>query len=81
MQIIKVVGAGIVGGFLLFLIPFLLIHVFFFLLLGGFLFRLFSWRRRRRMYFHRFQTGPSYYHPYGAKEGLEDRFSQNIQRI
>ncbi|MCE7065725.1 hypothetical protein [Dyadobacter sp. CY326] len=84
-QILKTVAGGILGGVVLFLIPFLLFKVLFFFLFIGFIFRLFGgrgygyrrWRHYDPSYFDRYEVQ----HPYEGKEGLRDPFYQNSKNI
>lgn len=82
ISILKVVAAGILGGILLFAIPFLLFKALFFFLIIGTIFRLMAGRRRRwghrHPYFHHYYAS-SYGFP--EKEGFHDRFSQNPKQI
>lgn len=82
-QVLRVIGAGLLGGLFLFILPFLLLKVFLFFLFFGILFRLFIGRGRRNW---RRQYQP-YYTPYEdvtgkfRKEGLKDDFQQLTIKI
>ncbi|WP_221390759.1 hypothetical protein [Dyadobacter sp. NIV53] len=81
-QIFKVTLAGILGGILLFAIPFLLFKVFFFFLLIGLLFRLFGGRGRRGWnYYQRFHRDYDRFYPSEGKENVRDQFQQNPQNV
>lgn len=81
-QLLRVIGAGLVGGLFLFILPFLLLKVFLFFLFAGLLFRVFAWRRRR--YWKQYQT---HFAPYEdvtghyRKEGLKDEFQRPTIKI
>ncbi len=79
-QVIKIIGAGILGGIFLFAIPFFLFKVFFFILFVSLFLRLLGWRSRRRwMYYHMYRHG---YHQHDLKkEGLEDHFQQGPKSV
>lgn len=81
-QLLRVIGAGLVGGLFLFILPFLLLKVFLFFLFAGLLFRVFAWRRRR--YWKQYQTHFAPYEdvtgPY-RKEGLKDEFQRPAIKI
>ncbi|TLV01095.1 hypothetical protein [Dyadobacter luticola] len=81
--ILKVVAAGILGGILLFAIPFILFRVVFFFLFIGFIFRLIAGRRARRWRrFHPYYSNYEVVEPFrGKEEGLHDHFNQNPKQI
>jgi|GEM_PF-2466654 len=80
--ILRVIGAGLLGGLFLFILPFLLLKAFFFFLFFGLAFRLMMGRRRRQ--WKRYQA---YYTPYEdvtaqfRKENLNDSFQRPITKI
>lgn len=82
-QILRVIGAGLLGGFFLFMLPFLLLKAFLFFLFAGLMFRLFLGRRRRRWG----RTYQPYYAPYEdvteqyRKEGLRDEYQRPTIKI
>lgn len=81
-QILKVIGAGFLGGLFLFILPFLLLKVFLVFLIGGVFFRLVAGRRRR--YWRHYQTQFSPYEDVTAqyrKEGLKDEFQRPSIKI
>lgn len=81
-QILRVIGAGLVGGLFLFILPFLLLKVFLFFLFAGLLFRLFTGRRRR--YWKQYQTQFAPYEDVTGqyrKEGLKDEFQRPTIKI
>jgi len=84
LQIIKVVIAGILGGILLFAVPFFLFRVLFFFLFIGLVFRLFAGRfygvGRRRRYHFNFDDYQSA-RPFESKERLRDYFNENPKNI
>jgi len=81
-QIFRVTIAGILGGIVLFAIPFLLLKALFFFLFLGLLFRIFAVHRLRRWgHYQRFHSGYHGLRPYESKEGLKDRFNQTPQNI
>lgn len=81
-QVLRVIGAGFLGGLFLFILPFLLLKAFFFFLFFGFVFRLLAGRRRRN-----WKQYQPYYTPYEdvtgqyRKEGLKDEFQQPTIKI
>jgi uncharacterized membrane protein len=81
--VLKVIVAGILGGFLLFAIPFLLFKAFFFFLFLGLIFRLFAGRRwgGRWRHDHRYYDHYDHYNDFEQKEGLRDHYNQNPQKI
>lgn len=83
-QIIKVVIAGILGGILLFAVPFFLFKVLFFFLFLGLVVRLFAGRffgfRRPRRYDFDFDDYQSF-RPFEGKERLRDYFNENPKNI
>lgn len=85
ISILKVVAAGILGGILLFAIPFLIFKALFFFLIIGTIFRLMAGRRHYRRWRHHHPYFHHYYanNPYGfpEKEGFHDRFNQNPKQI
>ena len=80
-QIFKVTLVGILGGILLFAIPFLLFKALFFFLIIGFLFRVFGGRGRRRWRHERFYSGRERFYPNGGRENVRDDFQQNPQNV
>ncbi|WP_428665246.1 hypothetical protein [Runella sp.] len=81
-QILKVIGAGFLGGLFLFILPFLLLKAFLFFLFAGLLFRLFAGRRRR--YWRHYQAQFSPYEDVTSqyrKEGLKDEFQRPSIKI
>ncbi|MEI7581669.1 hypothetical protein [Runella sp.] len=82
-QVLRVIGAGLLGGLFLFILPFLLLKAFLFFLFFGLVFRLFMGRRRRN-WRRQYQA---YYTPYEdvtgkfRKEGLKDDFQQPTIKI
>jgi hypothetical protein len=82
-QVLRVIGAGLLGGLFLFILPFLLLKAFLFFLFFGLVFRLFMGRRRRYWKRH-YQP---YYTPYEdvtgkfRKEGLKGDFQQPTVKI
>ena len=81
-QVLKVIGAGLLGGLFLFVLPFLLLKVFLIFLFGGVLFRLFAGRRRR--YWNRHHPHFVPYEDVTAqyrKEGLKDEFQRPTIKI
>ncbi|MEO6284923.1 MAG: hypothetical protein ABIN80_15415 [Dyadobacter sp.] len=77
--VLKVIVAGILGGFLLFAIPFLLFKAFFVFLFIGLLFRLFAGRRWRGRWRHDYRY--DHYTDFEQKEGLRDHYNHNPQKI
>jgi len=84
VQVVKVVIAGILGGILLFEVPFFLFSILFFFLLIGLVFRLFAGKfygfRRRRPYYPEFEDQQRF-RPYENKERLSDYFNENPKSI
>ncbi|MCE7058956.1 hypothetical protein [Dyadobacter sp. CY343] len=83
VSVLKVILSGILAGFLLFAIPFLLIKALFLFLFIGLIFRLAGRRRhfrqwRRYEYPRQFQES---YSPYPDKETLSDHFNQQPKQI
>ncbi|NIJ51918.1 hypothetical protein [Dyadobacter arcticus] len=81
--ILKVIVAGILGGILLFAIPFLLFKALFFFLFIGLIFRLIAGRRgygRWRRY-HPIHDNYDVHQSSRGKEGLHDHFNQNPKNI
>lgn len=82
-QVLRVIGAGLLGGLFLFILPFLLLKAFLFFLFFGLVFRLFMGRRRRNWQ----RQYQAYYTPYEdvtgkfRKEGLKDDFQQPTIKI
>ena len=80
--ILRVIGAGLLGGLFLFILPFLLLKAFFFFLFFGLAFRLMMGRCRCQ--WKRYQA---YYTPYEdvtaqfRKENLNDSFQRPITKI
>lgn len=84
VQILKTVAGGILGGIVLFLIPFLLFKALFFFLFIGLIFRLFAGRRygyHRWRHYDPYFSGPDNRRFYEGKEGLRDPFYQNPKNI
>ena len=83
-SILKVVVAGILGGILLFTIPFILFKALFFFFFIGLIFRLAGGRRRRfgewRGY-HAYYDHYEIHEPFRGKEGLQDYSNQNPKNI
>jgi hypothetical protein len=79
ITILKIVAAGMLGGLLLFAIPFLLFKAFFFFLFIGLFFRLAGGRRRsfgRWRNYHPYDDHYDLYEPYRGKESLQDYSNQ-----
>ncbi|MEZ4904757.1 MAG: hypothetical protein R2822_24900 [Spirosomataceae bacterium] len=81
-QILRVIGAGLLGGLFLFILPFLLLKIFLFFLFFSLVFRLFVGRRR-----HYWKRHQPHFVPYEdvtdqlRKEGLKDDFQQPTIKI
>jgi len=81
-QVLRVIGAGLLGGLFLFILPFLLLKAFLFFLFFGLVFRLFAGRRRRYWKQHQPHFVP-YEDMTGQfdKEGLKDEFQRPTIKI
>jgi hypothetical protein len=80
-SILKVVLAGILGGFLLFIIPFLIFKALFFFLIVGLIFRLVGggrrpgrWRRPDFQYYDQYEIVQE-------KETLRDQFNKYPKQV
>ena len=82
-SILKVVIAGMLGGILLFAIPFILFKALFFFLFIGLIFRLVGGRRRfgRWRGYHPYYDQYEIYEPRQGKEGLQDYSNKNPKSI
>ncbi|MCF0073251.1 hypothetical protein LZD49_22415 [Dyadobacter sp. CY261] len=80
----KVIGAAVLGGLLLFAIPFLIFKALFFFLFLGLIFRLISGRRRYRrwrQYHTHFYDYPNHLSGGREREYLTDPFRYSPQKI
>ncbi|WP_031525809.1 hypothetical protein [Dyadobacter crusticola] len=82
-SISRVVLAGILGGFLLFLIPFLIFKALLFLLVFGLIFRLVAGRRQFGRWRGHRSRAPFYdrYEIYETKESLRDHSNNYPKQI
>ncbi|GGM80032.1 hypothetical protein GCM10010967_09760 [Dyadobacter beijingensis] len=81
--ILKAIGAAVLGGLLLFALPFLIFKALFFFLFIGLIFRLFAGRRRYRLWrhYHSYNGYPSHLSGNQDREYLTDPFRYGPQKI
>lgn len=82
--ILKTIGAVVLGGLLLVVIPFLIFKAVLFFLFMGLIFRLIAGRRRYRRwrhYYSRYNGYPDHFSGVSAREYLADPFPYNPKKI